>query len=117
MSLTILQQVKHNTGVSESSTSFDSELLTHIFLAVSVLIQLGVDEYLPVVVNEMAEFPEIQDPALAGLSKAYLLLKVKTLFNPSQNTVVNGAQQNNILEYEGRIQLLTGEEPDELNNV
>ena len=104
MEASILNTIRSLLGVGDD-TSFDPELILHINLAISSLNSLAFDlpfaitgetevwsDYLP------AEFEEV-----LGMVQSFIHLKVKKLFDPTASSVLNGAIDTLISEWEVRL--------------
>jgi len=105
MAGSILTDTKKIIGISESDTSFDLDILTHINSTFSVLQQLGVGPdagfYIEDSSDEWADY--IDDDNGYNLIRTYILLKVRILFDPPQNAYLLTAMEKQIAEYEWRI--------------
>ena len=107
MEESILTSTKKILGLSETYTAFDFDIITHINAAFSLLCQLGVGP---------AEGFSIQDKEdvwgdfaiplnQLNLVKTYVYLKVRILFDPPQTSFLMQAANDQIREYEWRLNL------------
>lgn len=101
----VLSSIKKVSGIVESDTSFDEDLLLYTNTTISILSQLGltVVDNLPII-DKTNTWEE-----LLGIStdlefvKTYMGLKVKMLFDPPTNTAAIEAINSMINELEWRI--------------
>lgn len=104
MSTSILSDVKHNLGLLEADTSFDTDVKIHINSAISTLTQLGVG---PVegyeISGEENMWDEFVDDKRLNSVKSYIFLKVKLMFDPPGTGFVLSSYENQIKEMEYRI--------------
>jgi hypothetical protein len=104
MSTSILDDVKHNLGLLEADTSFDTDVIMHINTAISNLTQLGVG---PVEGYEISGaenmWDEFVDDKRLNSVKSYIFLKVKLMFDPPGVGFVITSYENQIKELEFRI--------------
>lgn len=121
MEESILISTKQLLGLAPDYTVFDPDVLTYINTAFSVLNQLGVGPVEGfVVLDDSAKWEDFallvgSEPSL-GLVKTYVFLKVRMLFDPPQTSFLIEAMNNQIQEYEwrlnvGREYVLPKEEP------
>lgn len=104
MSTSILNDVKHNLGLLETDTSFDSDVMMHINSAISTLTQLGVG---PVEGYEISgadnKWDEFVDDKRLNSVRSYIFLKVTLMFNPPGTGFVLASYERQIQEMEFRI--------------
>ena len=105
MEESILSSVKHGVGgITAEYTAFDQDIIMHINSTFFVLNQLGVGPAEPVVISDASTtwdaFDNIEN--LEAI-KSYVVLKVKSLFDPPSNSALLSALKENIAEYEFRL--------------
>lgn len=104
MSTSILNDVKHNLGLLEGDTAFDTDVVMMINSAISVLTQLGVG---PVegfeITDTTTQWSDFVNDKRLNTVKSYIYLKVKLMFDPSSSRFVITALENQIQELEYRI--------------
>lgn len=108
MEESILISTKKILGLSAEYTVFDPEVLTHINAAFFILHQLGVgpdDGF--VVEDDTATWSQFElldgSENSINLIKTYVYLKVRMLFDPPQTSFLIEAQENQITQYEWRL--------------
>lgn len=105
MTDSILESIKDASGISIDDAAFDAELLLHINTAFVVLREIGVGPETPFVVSDYSatwhEF--INDDLIIPMVKAYVALKVRSLFDPPTSSAYMNAIQESIKEYEWRL--------------
>lgn len=109
----ILTSIKKMLGVTQECTDFDVDIIIHINTALSILTQLGVgppegffiedatttwDDY----INGDSSFNDV---------KTYIYLKVKTIFDPPQSSVIMAAYKETIKELEWRLNVTAETDP------
>ena len=101
----ILNSTKKILGVSEDYTVFDLDITTHINAAFSILHQLGIPADGFFIEDETATWSSIPDiiPSQLHLIKTYVYLKVRYLFDPPTTSFLLTATDNQINEYEWRL--------------
>ena len=101
----ILNSTKKILGVAEDYTVFDPDIATHINAAFSILHQLGLPADGFFIEDEDALWSEIPDivPSQLHLIKTYVYLKVRYLFDPPTTSFLLTAMDNQIKEYEWRL--------------
>lgn len=105
MEISILTSVKKVLGLAEDYTVFDEDILMHINSTFSVLHQLGVGPTNGFSIEDKNDnwdtfiVPEYQ----RNLVKSYIYVKVKSLFDPPQNSYLVEAVNRQITEYEWRL--------------
>jgi hypothetical protein len=101
----ILNSTKKILGVSEDYTVFDLDITTHINAAFSILHQLGIPADGFFIEDETATWSSIPDiiPSQLHLIKTYVSLKVRYLFDPPTTSFLLTATDNQIKEYEWRL--------------
>lgn len=106
MEESILISIKKLLGIHEDDENFDTDIIIHINSVLFVLCQLGVGPIKAFSINDESEtwedflgegYPEFE------LVKTYIYLKVKTIFDPPSNSAVLTAIQNQINEFEWRL--------------
>ena len=107
MEESILISTKKILGLADTYVAFDLDVITHINAAFSILNQLGVG---PIegffIEDESAEWGDfIVPPEQLHLVKTYVFLKVRVLFDPPGTSFLLQAAQDQIKEYEWRLNL------------
>lgn len=105
MEESILKSTKKILGLADDYTPFDLDVITHINAAFSILDQLGVG---PVggfsIVDDSAVWSDFVVPTnQLQLVKTYIYLKVRYLFDPPTTSFLLEAANNQIKEYEWRL--------------
>lgn len=102
----ILDFIKDAMGVDDSESVFDSELLMHINSVFVTLRQLGVRSDTTFIVDENSLWTDfMSDWSVLPLVKSYVVLRVRSLFDPPNSSSFNEAMKNTISEYEWRLQM------------
>ena len=101
----ILQSIKKMLGIAADYTHFDAELINHINSAFSTLTQLGVGPTEGFFITGSTEIWDdfLQDNIKLESVKSYVHLKVKLLFDPPLNSAIITSYENQIREYEWRL--------------
>jgi hypothetical protein len=107
MEASILTSTKKILGIAEAYTAFDLDIITHINATFSILAQLGVGPSEGFMIeDELNEWDEFDVPqAQSNLVKTYIFLKVRLLFDPPATSYLITATENQIKEYEWRLNL------------
>lgn len=108
MSLSILDTVKKVVGLSSSDMSFDDVIIMHTNSAFSTLTQLGIgpedgfeiEDSIPTWDSFIPEKPKF------NFIKSYVYLRVRLLFDPPQTSFTIDAMNNQLEEFEWRINVL-----------
>ena len=107
MEESILKSTKKILGLDETYTPFDLDVITHINAAFSLLNQLGVgpeDGFM--IEDEVTVWDDYPVPDnQLHLIKTYVFLKVRMLFDPPTMSFLIEATNNQIKEYEWRLNL------------
>ncbi len=101
----ILNNIKKLLGLSETDTSFDTDVIIHINSAFMVLNQLGVGPIAGFrISNSDTKWSDYvsEDSNLEAL-KTYIHLKVKIVFDPPLSSTVMDAHKEVIKEMEWRL--------------
>lgn len=101
--MNILQDIKLGVGVPVDSDAFDSELLMHANATAGFINQLGVTEFDGLVIREETEWPTITSPLIDSLVKAYLMMTVKSVFDPTASATIRDHIADYMHEIEYRI--------------
>ena len=101
----VLISIKKLLGIAEDYKCFDSEIIVHINTAFMTLQQLGVGpEEGFSITGEFDEWKSfLGDSKQLEAVKTYIYLKVRTLFDPPSSTAVLTSYENQIKEYEWRL--------------
>lgn len=105
MNENILVSVKKAIGIAINDESFDPDIIMHINSAFTVLHQLGVGPEEGFFITDGHELwtdflPQNQQ---LELTKTYVYLKVKLMFDPPASSVILESYQRQINEYEWRL--------------
>ena len=104
--VSILDSVKQMLGIESEDTSFDKELIMHTNGALMVMTQLGVGPVTGFSISDKeqnwAEF--LQDRTDMDLVFNDVYLRVKLIFDPPQNSFLVNSINNQIKEYDWRIE-------------
>lgn len=103
----ILDDTKHQLGLLSSDTSYDTDVILHVNMALAVLTQLGVGPVQGYQItgkeNQWSEF--VNDPRLNTVM-TYVFLKVKLAFDPPDSGFATQAMERQITELEYRINVV-----------
>lgn len=104
----ILTSIKLNIGIAEKDTSFNYQLITFINSVFSILTQVGVGpEKGFFIEDEGATWDEYisDDPIALNMAKTYISLKAGLIFDPPTNSTLTALKQEQIKEYEWRLNI------------
>lgn len=100
----ILDSIKKLLGITEEYTHFDPDIIMHINSAFFTLNQLGVGPDEPFKIEDKSD---TWDDFVSGQDveaiKSYIGLKVRTLFDPPTNSSLLSAINEQIKEFEWRL--------------
>lgn len=103
----ILETVKSGIGIQPTDTVFDGPITVHINSALMIVNQFGIGlDSVRVGLDGAAlwsEFLPNGDDQLIDLTKTYVILKVRALFDPPTSGIVTGAQQELLKEASSRL--------------
>lgn len=101
----ILNSIKKLLGLSESDTSFDTDVTIHINSAFMILNQLGVgpEKGFRISNSEAKWTGYVSDNTDLEALKTYIYLKVKIIFDPPLSTTVMEAHKEVVKEMEWRL--------------
>lgn len=101
----ILSSVKKLLGISQEYTHFDRDLIIHINTVLSILTQLGVGPQNGFTITGSDEMWNdfMDDSPLLEVTKNYIYLKVKQLFDPPTSSAVAESTKRLCDEMEWRI--------------
>lgn len=104
----ILISVKNMLGIEADETAFDTELILHINSVFMVLYQLGVGPTWPFTISGPKEAWSdfLNDQSYITLTKSYMYLKVRLLFDPPQSGVLHEAMERQVEECEWRLNVM-----------
>lgn len=109
MNESILNSIKLQIGEDPSQTAFDVPIISAINSAFFVLYQLGVGPPEPYRIkdmnNEWSEFTE--NASDMEMTKTYMPLKVRMLFDPPTSGILKQALEDSIKEMEFRLSIQT----------
>ena len=102
MSESILTSIKDQLSLSPDDTSFDKEIIIFINAAFARLTQLGVGPTTGFCIKGYSETWDqfVVDITQESESKTYIYLKVKSLWDPPQNSYLTRHMEEQIKEYE-----------------
>lgn len=108
----ILTSTKKILGVAAEFTAFDLDLITHINASFSILKQLGIGPTIGFMIQDETskwqDFLSNDDPIL-NITKTWLYLKVRSLFDPPTTPHHISAMKDLLAEYEWRLNQLREE--------
>ena len=104
MNDSILTTIKKLLGIAEDDTSYDTDVMININMALNVLFQLGVgpETGFSITGNTETWSDYISDMSKLEMIKTYIYLKVKLIFDPPQSSRVIESIENQIKELEWR---------------
>jgi hypothetical protein len=112
METSILTSTKKVLGIAQDYTVFDSDLVMHINSIFGILCQLGVGPVEGFMIeddtNTWDEYDVPQNQM--NLVKTYIFLRVRLLFDPPTTSFLIGAVDNQIREYEWRLNMFREED-------
>lgn len=101
----ILTSIKKLLGITEDYEYFDPDIIIHINSVFLVLNQLGIGPEKPFQISgkedTWANF--FSDQTMIDLTKSYMYLKVRLLFDPPSTGVLHEAMERQIKEFEWRL--------------
>lgn len=104
----ILETVKKTLGIANDYTAFDLDVMTHINSVFSILNQLGIgpeDGFM--IEDNTATWSDYQEPdKRLNIIKSYIYLRVRLLFDPPTLGYINTALENQIKEFEWRLDVM-----------
>lgn len=98
----IIEDVKKALAIDPGNLAFDGELYVNINSAKSILIQLGVEE-LNIDIDEEASWPVFNSDVVGELAKHYMVLKVKSIFDPTASETIHKTFADGMIAIESRI--------------
>lgn len=98
----IIEDVKRALAIDPDNLAFDGELYVNINSAKSILIQLGVTE-LDISVSETTSWPTFDSDVVGELAKHYLVLKIKSIFDPTASETIQRTFSEGMSSLESRI--------------
>ena len=99
---TILNDIKQAVGVDENNLGFDSELLLYINGVAADAVQNGLTE-LDIEITEITEWPTFRSITIGSLVKPFMLMKVRSLFDPIPSETINKTFEAAAIQFEGRM--------------
>jgi hypothetical protein len=105
MTSSILNSTKKILGLDYTYTAFDTDIITHINAAFSVLNQLGIGPEVGFTIeDETSDWVDFVVPVnQLNLIKTYVYLKVRAVFDPPQTSYLIEAMERQIKECEWRL--------------
>lgn len=115
MEASILTSTKQVLGLDENYTPFDQDIIMHINSTFSIIAQLGVGPSDGFMIEDAeADWDDFDVPPIQlNLVKTYVLLKVKSLFDPPTTGYLVTQTKEQIQEYEVRLNTMA-EAPGEV---
>lgn len=112
MESSILISTKKVLGLAADYTAFDEDVLMHINATFNILNQLGLCPTGFTIEDESAIWEDLLMPAdRLSLTKTYIFLSVKLLFDPPATSYLITAAQEQLAEYSWRLNIMReGEE-------
>lgn len=113
MTDSILNSTKKQLGLDEDDHDFDLDIQTHINSAFLTLQQIGVGPVSGFFISDAEdEWWDLlgDDPRLNAV-KTYVFLRVKNLFDPPQNSFHQSSMDEQIRQFEWRLQVAVEPEP------
>lgn len=111
MNQSILNSTKKILGISPDYTPFDLDIVTHINASFSTVNHLGVgppDAFM--IEDDTAEWSDLNLPAnQLNMVKSYVFLKTRLLFDPPGTSYLIEAANQQIKEFEWRLNTLREE--------
>lgn len=104
----ILNTVKKMIGLDKDYHAFDTDLIIHINSVFMILNQLGVgDDKVFTIEDETSTWSDFFDGSEENpaLTKSYMYLKVRLLFDPPNTGVLHEAMERQIKEFEWRLNI------------
>jgi hypothetical protein len=98
----IIEDVKKALAIEPSNLAFDGELYVNINSAKSILIQLGVEE-LNISIDETTSWPVFDSDVVGELAQHYMVLKVKSIFDPTASETIQRTFSEGMVSIESRI--------------
>lgn len=121
MEESILKSTKKILGLDAAYTPFDLDVITHINAAFSILNQLGIGPEGGFFIADDTDMWDeyLVPPNQLHLIKTYVYLKVRMLFDPPSTSFLIEAFNNQIKEYEWRLNVFREVEllPEEVANA
>lgn len=101
----ILTLIKKNIGIEEEDNSFDSEIITHINSVFFELSQLGVGppEGFSIHDSSTTWGEYVKENENLNALKSYMVIRVRLLFDPPQNSFTIASLKEQAKEYEWRL--------------
>jgi hypothetical protein len=117
MEESILNSTKKILGLAENYLPFDLDILTHINAAFSILDQLGVGPEGGFFIDDATALWSDYSvpPNQLNLVKTYVFLKVRLLFDPPATSYLIEATNQQLREYEWRLNVFREEELPQAN--
>lgn len=109
MEQSILKSVKKVLGLADDYTAFDEDVLMHINSTFAILFQNGIGDtgfYIEDDTETWSDFGDVASIDIVNLTKTYMFLRVKMLFDPPSTSFSQQAAREQVTEYEWRIYAL-----------
>ena len=99
----ILDSVKKGVGLDPEDSSFDTDLVLHTNSALFILERLGVGHKGFKIEDRSSTWSEVTDSDALEIIKSYVILKVRLIFDPPQNSSIVKNFNDLLSEFESRI--------------
>lgn len=99
----ILVTMREALAIEGDAEDFDTDLIIHINSALNFLNQVGVGLDGFAIAGESEKWSDFISEDRFNMAKAYILLKLKVLFDPPSNSFVLSALKEEIAETEWRL--------------
>lgn len=108
MENSILKSVKEVLGLAQQDSGFDLEIITYLNSALVTLQQIGVVYEIPQISDDTAVWSDLSvvDGSI-GIVRSYINLKTQMLWDPPATSFLIGLKNEQIKEYEVRLNLLS----------
>jgi hypothetical protein len=98
----IIADIKKALAIDPENLGFDGELYININSGKAILIQLGVTE-LDITIDESTSWPTFDSDIVGEFAKQYLVLKVKSIFDPTASETIRNSFSQEMIMIESRI--------------
>lgn len=113
MEESILKTIKKLLGIHETENHFDRDLIIHINSVLLALTQIGVGPEDGFTISGIDETWKdfIGEMKMLEAVKTWVYLKVRLIFDPPANSILEGAIEKNLKELEWRIGVVADPTP------
>jgi len=98
----IIEDIRKAITIDSDNLGFDGELYINLNFAKSALVQLGVEE-MNINIDGTTSWPVFNSDVVGELSKQYLVLKIKSIFDATASDTIRTTFKQAIEELEVRI--------------